>query len=545
MSKSITSVEPGPMATTKEHASTDMNYPPEVAALMKEFSGARYNKLMRKLDLRLIPMIAILYLIAYLDRGNIANARLAGLEKDLGMEGDQYNVALTIFFVSYIIFEVPANMALKYLSPRIWITLIAVSWGLVMTLMGIVHSYEGLLAARFMLGVPEAGIFPAAAYYITIWYSRHEAMYRTALFYATASLAGAFSGLLAYAITLMDGIGGLAGWQWIFILEGILTVICGVMAYFTIYNGPDSVSWLTDEEKAYIKMKLAYDGNKSGMGASEEGSKKKYIKDAFCDWQVYLSVVIYLGISVSTYGLVFGLPTIVSTLPRIPLVDLKLIQGYTDRAAQLMTIPPYVTACILTIVVAHLSDRLKRRGYFIAGALTFALVGFIIAITTAGNEKLARVTYAGCFIACCGFFPAFPGVISWLANNLAGPYKRAIAMSLQICKMSPYNNSLSAESRLLIILLVVALGNTGGLIGSNIYRAQEKPRYTTGYGISIGFISIAIIATGVMISVLSLTNKKRERYIEQNGGPDGVVDQHGDVALTEMGDKSPLFRYTL
>ncbi|KAG7407268.1 putative transporter [Fusarium oxysporum f. sp. rapae] len=506
MSKSITSVEPGPMATTKEHASTDMDYPPEVAALMKEFSGAS---------------------------GNIANARLAGLEEDLGMEGDQYNVALTIFFVSYIIFEVPANMALKHLSPRIWITLIAVSWGLVMTLMGIVHSYEGLLAARFMLGVPEAGIFPAAAYYITIWYSRHEAMYRTALFYATASLAGAFSGLLAYAITLMDGIGGLAGWQWIFILEGMLTVICGAMAYFTIYNGPDSVSWLTDEEKAYIKVKLAYDGNRSGMGASEEGSKKKYIKDAFCDWQVYLSVVIYLGISVSTYGLVFGLPTIVSTLvshfgishvsqPRIPLIDLELIQGYTDRAAQLMTIPPYVTACILTIVVAHLSDRLKRRGYFIAGALTFALVGFIIAITTAGHENLARVTYAGCFIACCGFFPAFPGVISWLANNLAGPYKRAIAMSLQI-----------------------SLGNTGGLIGSNIYRAQEKPRYTTGYGISIGFISIAIIATGVMISVLSLTNKKRERYIEQNGGPDGVVDQHGDVALTEMGDKSPLFRYTL
>lgn len=100
-----------------------------------------------------------------------------------------------------------------------------------------------------------------------------------------------------------------------------------------------------------------------------------------------------------------------------------------------MTIPPYVTACVLTIVVAHLSDRLKRRGYFIAGSLAFALVGFIIAITTAGNDNLAGVTYAGCFIACCGFFPAFPGVISWLANNLAGPYKRAIAMSLQICKL--------------------------------------------------------------------------------------------------------------
>lgn len=92
---------------------------------------------------------------------------------------------------------------------------------------------------------------------------------------------------------------------------------------------------------------------------------------------------------------------------------------------------------------------------------------------------------------------------------------------------------------------MAALGNTGGLIGSNIYLAAEKPRYTTGYGISIGFISLAIIATGVMLVILSSINKKRGRYIEENGGPDGVVDKHGDVALTEMGDKSPLFRYTL
>lgn len=104
--------------------------------------------------------------------------------------------------------------------------------------------------------------------------------------FLTVCFSGAFSGLLAYAITLMDGIGGLAGWQWIFVLEGILTVLGGVAAIFLIYNGPDSVSWLTDEEKRYIKVKLAYDGNRSGMGASEEGSKKKYIKDAFCDWQV-------------------------------------------------------------------------------------------------------------------------------------------------------------------------------------------------------------------------------------------------------------------
>ncbi|CAG9986789.1 unnamed protein product [Clonostachys byssicola] len=496
--------------TEKPTIINDDGMPPDVAAIMKQFSGDKYKRLMRKLDLHLIPIIAVLYLLAYLDRGNIGNARLAGLEDDLNMTGDQYNIALTIFFVPYIVFEVPANMALKYLSPRVWIPLIAILWGITMTLMGIVSSYKGLLAARFFLGVPEAGIFPAAAFYITIWYTRHEAMYRTALFYATASLAGAFSGLLAYAITLMDGIGGLAGWQWIFILEGLLTVLGGVASIFFIYNGPESVSWLTEEEKQYLRYKLAYDGNRAGRGLQEDGSKRTYIKDAFSDWQVYVSVIMFLGISVSTYGLVFGLPTIISTL------------GYTNRAAQLMTIPPYVTACILTLGVAHFSDKYKQRSYFILGALALAVVGFIMAISTSSSPHLASVTYAGCFLACCGFFPAFPGVISWLANNLAGPYKRAIAMSLQI-----------------------TLGNTGGLIGSNIYLAREKPAYRIGYGISLAFLSCAIIAAVVMNFTLSSINKKRERYVDENGGPDGVTEKHGEVTLTEMGDRSPLFRYTL
>ncbi|KAH8892345.1 high-affinity nicotinic acid transporter [Thozetella sp. PMI_491] len=511
VSAAVTSAEPAiSLHGEKATALNDDGLPPDVAALFKEFSGAKYRKLMRKMDLHLIPIIAVLYLFAYLDRGNIGNARLAGLESDLGMEGDQYNVALTIFFVSYVIFEVPANMALKRLSPRVWIPSITIAWGIIMTLMGVVQNYRGLLATRFFLGVPESGIFPACAYYVTSWYTRHEAMYRTALFYATASLAGAFSGLLAYAITLMDGLAGLAGWQWIFLLEGLVTVVGGVVAIFTIYNGPDAVSWLTEEEKRYIKLKLAYDGNRAGMGTLEEGSKRKHTKAAFSDWQIYLSVVVYLGISVATYGLVFGLPTIVADL------------GYTARAAQLMTVPPYITACLLTIAVAHFSDKLKRRGFFIGGSLVVSIVGFIMAIVTSNNKELAGVTYAGCFLACCGFFPAFPGVISWLANNLAGPYKRAIGMSLQI-----------------------SLGNTGGIIGSNIYRAQDKPHYHLGYGISIGFLGSAFIAVIVMMVVLSAINKKRERYVTENGGPDGVVGKHGDWALTELGDRSPLFRYTL
>lgn len=209
-----------------------------------------------------------------------------------------------------------------------------------------------------------------------------------------------------------------------------------------------------------------------------------------------------------------------------------------------MTIPPYVTACILTIVVAHFSDKLKRRGYFILGFLGLSVVGFIMAITTSDNESLAGVTYAGCFLACCGFFPAFPGVISWLANNLAGPYKRAIGMSLQICK-SESPKSIRRSNRANRFAPHQALGNTGGLIGSNIYLAREKPHYRLGYGISLLFLGLGIIAAAAMVVILKIINKKRKRYVDENGGPDGVVDKHGEMTLTEMGDKSPLFKYTL
>jgi MFS family permease len=220
-----------------------------------------------------------------------------------------------------------------------------------------------------------------------------------------------------------------------------------------------------------------------------------------------------------------------------------------------MTVPPYVTACVLTIGVAHYSDKTKQRGYFIIGALILAIVGFIMAISTAADASLARVTYAGCFLACCGFFPAFPGVISWLANNLAGSYKRAIAMALQISEYHSMNclfllsqRPLSQETKGPSTnhgFIVTALGNMGGLVGSNIYLAREKPHYRLGYGISIGLMSLGTLAAVGMRLTLNSINKKRDRYAEENGGPDGIIAKHGEVTLNEMGDRSPLFRYTL
>lgn len=172
------------------------------------------QKTLNKMDRKLIPMLAILYLLSFLDRGNIGNAKIQGLTTDLKMSGTEYNLCATVFFFTYCVFEIPCNLALKKLRPSIWLPSIMVAWGTVMTLMGLVQDFHGLLIARLFLGVAEAGLYPGVAYYLTEWYVTEELAFRQGLFFSAASVAGAFSGLLAYAIAKMDGVGGYAGWRW-------------------------------------------------------------------------------------------------------------------------------------------------------------------------------------------------------------------------------------------------------------------------------------------------------------------------------------------
>ena len=159
-----------------------------------------------------------MYLLAFLDRTNIANASVFGLQKDLKLTGTQYNTALTMFFVPYIVFEIPSNIILKRLKPHVWLSACMFLFGLVTVCQGLVKNWSGLLATRFFLGLAETGMFPGAFYLIGMWYKRSEAQKRYSFFFGSTSLAGAFGGLLASAIGKMNGMRGYLGWRWIFIL---------------------------------------------------------------------------------------------------------------------------------------------------------------------------------------------------------------------------------------------------------------------------------------------------------------------------------------
>jgi len=186
-----------------------------------EIDHAAEKKLVKKLDRWIIPMMTMAYLLCFLDRSNIGNARLYGLEKDLHMKGNQYQISVSIFFVPYVIFEIPSNLLIKRVGPSRWISFITVSWGIVATLTGICQTYGGLIACRLVLGVFEAGLFPGLAVYLTLFYTKKELALRVGYLFVSAALSGACGGLLAYCIGFLDHHSGLRGWRWIFIIEGI------------------------------------------------------------------------------------------------------------------------------------------------------------------------------------------------------------------------------------------------------------------------------------------------------------------------------------
>ena len=212
-------------------------------------------------------------------------------------------------------------------------------------------------------------------------------------------MAGAFSGLLAYAIVKMNGAGGYAGWRWIFILEGILTVIVAIAAFFLLHDFPETAKFLTPEERAWATHRLKYQGS-AGSGrkvAESDQFKWKYVRQALTDWQVYVSLFMYWGIVCPLYGISLFLPTIINGL------------GYVATTAQLLTVPIYITAACISILVCYLSDRAassgRSRSPYVFFPMLAILVGFIMALVGSSVGNIPGVVYAGVFIATCGIYP--------------------------------------------------------------------------------------------------------------------------------------------
>ncbi|KAF1814745.1 major facilitator superfamily transporter [Eremomyces bilateralis CBS 781.70] len=462
------------------------------------FDKQQTKKLLRKIDWALIPFLALLYLLSFLDRTNIGNARLANLEADLGMKGLDYNVALAIFFPFYVAAEIPSNMMLKKTKPSIWIPSIMVFWGFLCCMMGLVTNKAGLLATRALLGISEGGLFPGVTFLITMWYKRNECGLRMAIFFSAATAAGAFGGLLARGIVEMDGIGGRAGWAWIFIIEGIATLIIAIAAYFVMQDYPDTAKFLSVAEKKEVVRRLQED-----RSSLADEFNMKFFWDGLKDWKIWVHMFITIGIYTPLYSFSLFLPTIVKTL------------NYTNNTAQLMTVPPYIVACFCCIAGGHFADRHGQRGIYMIGFCIVAMIGFVMQIATQNPS----VKYAGTFFVASGIYPNVPQGVAWNGNNIGGSLKRGVGIAMH-----------------------VGFGNLGGAIAGFIYLTVDSPKFYKGHGILLATTTMSMILSVFMTIHLRRENARRDR--EYSKKPEEYTEAEKE-AEREMGDNASFFRYTV
>ncbi|KAG8925732.1 hypothetical protein FRC02_009457 [Tulasnella sp. 418] len=465
------------------------------------FDEAATKRLLRKLDWNIVPFFALLYLLSFLDRTNIGNARLAGLEPDLKMNPKslQYNTALAIFFPFYVAAEVPSNLMLKRYRPSLWFAFIMFAWGIIMLCMGFVKNYTGLLIARAFLGVAEGGLFPGVTFVITCWYRRHECGLRMAIFFSAATAAGAFGGLLARGISEMDGVSGLNGWSWIFILEGLITVLVAFVAFFVINDYPATAKFLTHEERIETQRRLTLDRTHLA-----DEYNIKFFWSAIGDWKIWMHMFITIGIYTPLYSISLFLPTIIKNM------------GYTNNKAQLLTVPPYVVACFFTIFGGFVADRYRMRGPFMMFFCAVAIAGFVMLIAT---QKPA-VQYLGTFFAASGIYPNVPMGVAWNGNNIGGTTKRGVGIAMH-----------------------VGFGNLGGAIGAFLYRAKDAPHYYSGHGTIIGTVSMSFVLCFIMHTYLKRENARRDRVAESNGWKEYTQEMYEKER--ELGDNASFFRYTI
>jgi ACS family tartrate transporter-like MFS transporter len=328
---------------------------------MTQVEAAIARSALRRVTRRLMPFLFLLYLLNFLDRVNVGFAALQ-MNRDLGFGPKVYGLGAGIFFVAYALFEVPSNLVLVRTGARVWIARIMISWGLVASAMMFVRSAESFYALRLLLGVAEAGFFPGIIYYLTNWYPARERARAYSAFLAAIPLSGIIGSPISGALLELDGVGGLAGWQWLFLLEGLPSVLvgCWVLSYLT--ERPSAARWLPAEEAAWLERTL--EAERAQMTEPHGAGLKRALRNP----DVWHLALIYFLVVVGLYGFALWLPQLVKTIP-----------GLSNFQIGLVTAVPYLVAAVGMVLVGGRSDRTGERYLHMAVSTLVGAVGFVLA----------------------------------------------------------------------------------------------------------------------------------------------------------------------
>jgi D-galactonate transporter len=371
--------------------STDTNSlaaPPAQAQAQAEAGADETARVYRKVSLRLVPFLFICYVASYLDRINIGFAQLQ-MKQDLGFSDAVYGLGAGIFFFGYALFEVPSNLLLEKFGARRTLLRIMLLWGLTSAGMMFVTTPTQLYAARFLLGLFEAGFFPGIILYFTYWYPSHMRARIIALFMSGMAVSGIIGGPLSgWIMNDMAGVNGWAGWQWMFLMEGLPAVVLGVLVWFLLCDRPGEAKWLSAREKDVVERTLQQD--REALGPSHHGG----LKAALCDPKIYILAFAYFTFIAGTYVITFWLPTIIKGF------------GLTNPLRiGLLTAIPYLIGAIGMVVLGRHSDRTRERRWHCAGAAFLGGAGLVAASFLAGNLPLALVALS---LATVGIFATMP-----------------------------------------------------------------------------------------------------------------------------------------
>ncbi|MCO4878415.1 MFS transporter [Paraburkholderia caribensis] len=366
---------------------------PGAGAPPSTFEEATY----RKVAWRLTPLLMLSYVVAYLDRVNVGFAKL-GMSADLGLSDAVYGFGAGIFFIGYFIFEVPSNVILHRVGARVWIARIMVTWGIVSMLTMFVTTPTMFYVMRFLLGLAEAGFFPGIILYLTYWYPAHRRGRMTTWFMTAIAISGVVGGPISgYILKAFDGANGWHGWQWLFLLEGIPSIVVGILVFVVLDDRISKAKWLTKEERELLERNIA----------AEDATKEDHaIGKVMLSPRVLMMSLIYFSFVMGLYGVSFWLPTIIKST------------GVTDAfTIGLLSAIPFAAAVVAMVFVARSADRTRERRWHVAVPGFVGALGLVLSVVWAQNTTLAM---AGLTLATMGILTTLPLFWSLPTSFLAG-----------------------------------------------------------------------------------------------------------------------------
>ncbi|CAK7200940.1 hypothetical protein SEUCBS139899_003640 [Sporothrix eucalyptigena] len=405
-----------------------------------------------------------------------------GLMDDLSLTVKKYNIAYFICFATLVIFGVPSTLILcKSQRPSWYLGGLMVCWGVINMAAGFVHTFHGLVALRFLLGIFEAGLQPGLIYLTSLYYTRYEYQKRLSILFCGNLTASAFGPLLAYAIgkgiagaqtvnpknSTTNAVSSIApngfkGWRWVFIVEGSVTAAIGLLACFLIVDEPYRCRFLSAEERRLVQRRTAADkGNGDNDVFLMDRFDRRALWRSVSDYKVWLGALVAIGMGTTAHSTAMFMSSILHDF------------GYKSRDVQIHTLPVYAVAAVFMVGVGWLSDRLRLRYALIMASTIIATIGYCMLLDETWMNREAK--YGASFLISIGGYAALPLAFGWLVDNLAGRWKRALGIGIQS-----------------------ALGNMAGVVASNIYRQYESPTYLTGYGVALGFLWMGALAATIM-----------------------------------------------